>query len=135
MRSVRAPADPADFETTLSRPPLPPLEFTVKASGDSLVIEVLEPVSPPARPTNTGYRVVLAPSSLIPSRAIRQVEVGALADLGETVALLPAANDGGRQRIVLPGRSGDRGWYLCLPIGQRGVRGEPTGIIRSPWGL
>lgn len=135
MRGVRAPADPADFETTLSRPPLPPLEFTVKASGDSLVIEVLEPASPTARPANTGYRIVLAPSSLIPARTIRQVELGAMADLGETVAFLPAANDGGRQRLVLPARSGDRGWYLCLPVGQRGVAGAPTGLVRSPWGL
>lgn len=135
MRGIRTPADPGDFETTLSRPPLPPLEFTVKASGSSLVIEVLEPVSPPARPHNTGYRVVLAPSSLIPSRTVRQVELGAMADLGETVALLPAANDGGRQRLVLPSRSSDRGWYLCLPVGQRGVPGPPTGLVRSPWGL
>lgn len=135
MRGVRTPADPEDFETTMSTQPAPVREFRVSAAGSTLVVEILEPIITPGRGGNTEYRVVLAQSSLIPDRTIRQDQIGALVDLGETVVLAPALNDGGRQRVTVANRSGDRGWYLCVPIGQRGVTGKASGLMRSPWGL
>lgn len=135
MRDVRIPADPADFQTEASRLPAQPREFRVRASGTSLVVEVLEDEAGRRRTGNTGYRIVFAPSSLLPTRSLSPAQIGAVADLGETVAFLPAMNDGGRQQQTVAGRSADRGWYLCVPVGQAGMTASPVGLMRSPWGI
>lgn len=119
----------------MSRGAVPVLEFSVKASGTDLVIEILEPRVTQGRGGNTAYRVLFAPTSLVPNLQLEGRLLGAIADLSDTVVYVPAVNDGGRQRITAANRSADRGWYLCVPIGQRGVPGLPTGIVRSPWGL
>lgn len=132
-RDVRTPADPQDFETTMSRAPVQPRDFAVKADGTTLILELLEPVCSPGHPVNTAYRVVYVPASLTSGNVVQPRALRALVDLGDTVAMLPAMNDGGRQRSAVAGRSADRGWYLCCPVGQRGVVGPPSGLCRTPW--
>jgi hypothetical protein len=134
VRSIKTPADAGDFETTMSRPPADVVEFSVKASGSDLIVQVLEPGRTGSRPQNVGYRIVYVPSSVLGGLSVAPSQFGALADLGDTVAYLSAMNDGGRQQVTVVGRSADRGWYLCVPVGQRGVTATPTGLVRSPWG-
>ncbi len=133
-RDVRAPADPQDFETTLSRGAVPPREFSVKREGDVLVLEVLEATATPGRAANTAYRIVYVPRALAPLGVLEPGKLGGMAALGETVAVLPALNDGGRQRTSVAGRSSDRGWYLCAPLGRTGGYVAPAGACRTPWG-
>lgn len=133
-RDVRTPADPQDFETTMSRPPVPPRDFSVAIEGTDLVVSILEPTSTSSRPANVSYRVVYVPAALVPTGQISPRTLPALADLGDTVATVAALNDGGRQRTTISGRSTDRGFYLCCPVGQRGVVGPPLGACRTPWG-
>jgi hypothetical protein len=134
VRTVRSPADPADFETTLSRAAIAPLEFAARASGTDLLIEILEPERTAGRAGNTSYRVVFIPSSLLPANSIRSDRLDVAADLGDPVVTLGALNDGGRRRQLVPNRSADRGWYAVVPVGQRGVAGAVVGLARSPWG-
>lgn len=134
-KDFRTPADPQDFETTMSRAATPVQEFSVRASGNDLVVEILEARSTPGRGGNTGYRILFAPTSLLPARELEGRLLGAIADLSDTVVYVSANNDGGRQRVTVANRAADRGWYLCMPVGQRGMTATPTGVVRSPWGL
>lgn len=133
-RDVRVPADPQDFETTLSRPPVAPLDFGVTASGENLIVQILEPSASETRVPNVGYRVIYVPRSFAPSGVISPAALLAMVDVGDTVAFVPALNDGGRQQLSVAGRSADRGWYLCCAVGQRGMIGRPGGACRTPWG-
>lgn len=132
-RDVRAPADPGDFETSMSRAAADPVEFRAKASGDVLILEVVEGVRTRGRGVTTGYRILYAPSSLVPTNTVRPGLFGALGDLGDTVTFISAGEDGATQRVTVAGRSSDRGWYLCCPVGQRGVPSSPVGMCRTPW--
>lgn len=134
IRDVRAPADPGDFETSLSKTASDPVEFRARAVGDILHLTVQERTLTKGRARTTGYRIIYAPSSLVAGGVVKPWQFGALADLGDTVTFISAAEDGAIQQTTVAGRSGDHGWYLCSPVGQRGVASPPVGMCRTPWG-
>lgn len=100
IRDVRAPADPGDFESSLSKSASDPVEFRAKASGDVLILEVVERVKTRGRGQTTGYRILYAPSSLLAGTSVKTNAFGAIGDLSDTVTFISAGEDGDRKSVV-----------------------------------
>lgn len=132
---VRTPADPEDFETTLSRGPAPPLDLQIRVAPDGQYVAfITEPELPQGRHPAASYRVLYVAPGLAVKSGMTGRMLEAVGDLCEVAATIEGRFDGGRLKVPLTGFAGKPGWFAVVTVSRIGLTSAPAGLARSPAG-
>lgn len=126
-RDVRAPADPQDFETGVSRIAPPPSEFVVVAGASSTSISVSDRIGVNGRSPIKSYRVyfLAVPSISLSTAGQRSAAVR----MASVVTELPASGKG----LTLTANDtqffGQAGHYFCVSVNQQGAESPVEHVV------
>lgn len=127
MSKVQAPAGSADFETTVSRTALPPMEFAVTGGTSSTSISITDRSTPNGRTHAASYRVYFLPDASLPVGTMAQRT--AATRMASFVADIPAPGKGTVLQWTDTRFAGQSGHYFCVSVNQRGAESPVEHVV------
>ncbi len=134
----RTPADTQDFQTFVSRPPVPPVDLvaTTPAPGfgtGSVILTLQDYEGAPSRARSSGYRIYFVPETSISINGLSGVDVlRSGVKLGTHVGEVRSTGFFGKISLVDPLHIGVKGWYFATGVNRNGEESEATPPCASP---
>lgn len=131
---VRIPAGSPDFETSVSLPALPPLEFQVTKGATANSFSITDRQTPAGRGGTATYRVYFLSSSVAPDLTkLQTADLRAAAiGLATNVFSIEAPGRGTILKADDTRTFGRAGWYLCVAVNERGDEAPVEHIVAAP---
>jgi hypothetical protein len=132
----RTPADTQDFETFVSKAPIPPVNLSVVKDPDGVHarVKIGDYEGPPERSKNANYRVYFLPSSSISATQLSMPDVLKSAiKLASVVGQVKASGNSVTIELLDSLNPSKSGWYFATGINRKGEESEATPPCASPF--
>lgn len=134
----RTPADPQDFETFMSRSPVPPINLSASTPAPglgtgSVILTLRDYETAPGRGRNSGYRVYFLPLTAIGLSDVSKADMlQSAVKLATPVGEVRSVGNAGTVTLVDSLNIGVHGWYFATGLNRKGEESEATPPCASP---